>query len=148
MRTASLLALLALAMFSLAAGPKPAPSPAAAAKPAYSPPKLLVDVTFLETASRVKLGKESLALALDGRPATHAVKGGGSLEGFTLKTFSRTVRVNDGPEGSFLELTVFGKDGAEAGYVAVTVPQPRPAIFSAAIKLRAETDLTLVLGLP
>lgn len=149
MRACVLLMLVPLAMLSLGAGPTPtaAPTPPAP-KPVSSPPQLAVEVTFLETASRVKLGRESLTLALDGRPATHAVKGGGSLEGFTLKTFSRTVRVNDGPEGSFLELTVLGKGGAEAGYLAVTIPQPKPAVFSAAIKLRAATDLTLVLTLP
>lgn len=137
MRAPSLL-LLALALCSLAAGPAPAKSPA----------PLAAEVTILETASRVKLGKEPITLALDGKNATHALKTGGSVEGFTVKTLARPVRVNDGPEGTFVELTVFAADGSEAGYLAVTIPKAKPAVFSAAIKLRAATDLTLVLTLP
>lgn len=129
--------LLALAMFSLAAGPAPA-------KPAV----LAAEITILETASRVKLGKEPLSLVLDGKFASHALKIGGTVEGFTVKSLARPVRVNDGPEGSFVELTVLAADGSEAGYLAVTIPKKKPPVFSAAIKLRAATDLTLVLTLP
>lgn len=126
-----------LALLSLAAGPAPA-----------KPGALAAEVTILETASRVKLGKEPVTLSLDGKPATHALKIGGTVEGFTVKTLARPVRVNDGPEGTFVELTVLAADGAEAGYLAVTIPKKKPPVFSAAIKLRADTDLTLVLTLP
>lgn len=135
---ARLLFLLPLALLSLAAGPAPAKAPAS----------LAAEVTILETSSRVKLGKEPLALTLDGKVATHALKTGGSVEGFTVKTLARPVRVNGGPEGTFVELTVLAADGSEAGYLAVTIPKTKPAVFSAAIKLRAATELTLVLGLP
>ncbi len=129
--------LLALAMFSLAAGPAPA-----------KPAALAAEITILETSSRVKLGKEPLSLALDGKSATHALKIGGTVEGFTVKSLARPVRVNDGPEGTFIELTVLAADGSESGYLAVTIPKKKPPVFSAAIKLRAATDLTLVLTLP
>ena len=111
-----------------------------------------VRVSFLESASRVKVADQTLTLKLDAKHATHELGKGGSLDGMKLKTLSRKVTVNDKAGGAWLELTVLAKDGSEAGYLSLTIP---PGVettgFSAATKVRTAKkgeELSLVVSRP
>ena len=132
-----------------------AASPATAGEPASEvskAPTVAVRVSFLESASRVKIADETVQVALDGKVATKDLAKSGSLGGMKLKTLARVVKVNDAPGGAWLELTVLAKDGSEAGYLAVTIPSGvETSGFSAATKVRGARkgeEISLVVSRP
>lgn len=106
-----------------------------AATPASAPPKPAITVSFLEPAGHIKIGEQRVELSVDGKASETPLTIGGSVEGFRLRTVSRDVKVNGENPGVWCELTILAKDGSEAGYLAVTLPNAA-AGASAATKFK------------
>lgn len=130
----TLLAAAVVALFG--AAPAASPAPAAA--------ETAVTVSFLEPAGRIKIGEQKVPLALDGKAHQTALTLGGSLAGFSVKEVSRDVKVNGQAPGVWCELTILGKDGAEAGYLAVTFPAEPSPVVSAATKFKGAKGAPIV----
>ena len=124
---------LLLASVPLAAG-------TAAPKAKAKAPGLAVELSFLDHASRAKVGEQTLSLALDFKSAEHPISVGGKLASWRARTLAREVKVNGKASGYWIELTLLGPDGSERGYLAVTLPRDPDAAFSAATKVTAGKD--------
>ncbi len=139
MKAAALAVLLALAATSASAADSPAAPAAAKTAP--------LTVSFLEPAGRIKIGEQKLELALDAKPHETALSLGGSLDGYKLRTLAREVKVTGASgttAGLFCELTVLGKDGAEVGYLSLTLPADASPAFSASTKFKGAKGAPLL----
>ena len=116
-----------------------------AAAPVTPAKTAAITLSFLEPAGRIKIGEQKLELNLDGKAQETALTIGGSVEGFTVKTVSREVKVNGETPGLWVELTIVGKNGAEAGYLAVTFPDAPGS--SAATKFKGSKGAPIAAGL-
>lgn len=99
--------------------------------------ELAVELTFLEFATREKVAQETIVLSLDAKNAERVLAAKGGLAGWKVRTLAREVKVNDKAEGYWVEMTLLGADGAEAGYLSAILPRDPAAAFSASTKVKA-----------
>lgn len=138
---AALLALAAGALFAPVTASAKQKDPAADrdARAARKAQALTLTVSFLESASRIKLGAATISLALDGKAQKHPLSIGGSVEGITLRTIARPVTVESKgtstARGVWFELTALDGSGREVAYLAVTLPETPAPGASVATKL-------------
>ena len=110
--------------------------PLLGAAPAKSA-QLSVELAFLDYVSRAEVTRQKLSLSLDAKNAEHAIKGG-AVDGWKARILAREVNVNKKAEGYWVEMTILDAKGAEAGDLAVILPQDPAAAFSAATKVKSE----------